>query len=190
MGLGVLGAAAAKSLQEIGFQVMGWSRHEKNLPGVTSFAGPERLDEFLAASEILICLLPLTPATDGIIDGRLLAALPDGACLINGARGGLVVEADLIAALQSGRPQEALAICGQVLAAAPDNPEALNLAGVAAFQTGDGAEAADAGGAIDWSKAGKGGSLDRKITRLNSTPVATSFAVFCLNKTLHSSSFI
>jgi len=108
MGLGVLGAAAAKSLQEIGFQVMGWSRHEKNLPGVTSFAGPERLDEFLAASEILVCLLPLTPATDGIIDGRLLAALPDGACLINGARGGLVVEADLIAALQSGRLSHAV----------------------------------------------------------------------------------
>ena len=108
MGLGVLGAASAKSLQDIGFEVIGWSRHEKNLPGVKSYAGAEALDEFLAASEILICLLPLTPATEGIIDSRLLGALPEGACLINGARGGLVVEADLIAALESGRLSHAV----------------------------------------------------------------------------------
>ena len=103
MGLGVLGAAAAKLLQEIGFQVSGWSRRQKNLPGIKSYAGAEALDEFLTACEILICLLPLSPATEGIINSRLLAALPEGACLINGARGGLAVEADLIAALESGR---------------------------------------------------------------------------------------
>ncbi len=103
MGLGVLGRACAKSLQDIGFQVSGWSRREKNLPGVECYAGSETLDEFLAASEILVCLLPLSPATEGIINSRLLSALPDGACLINGARGGLAVEADLIAALESGR---------------------------------------------------------------------------------------
>ncbi len=103
MGLGVLGAAAAKSLQDIGFQVSGWSRREKNLPGVESYAGAEALDEFLAVCEILICLLPLSPATEGIINSRLLSALPEGACLINGARGGLAVEADLTAALKSGR---------------------------------------------------------------------------------------
>ncbi|MBT3928624.1 MAG: glyoxylate/hydroxypyruvate reductase A [Rhodospirillaceae bacterium] len=108
MGLGVLGAASAKPLQDIGFEVIGWSRHEKDLPGVKSYAGAAALDEFLAASDILVCLLPLTPATEGIIDQRLLGALPQGACLINGARGGLVVEADLIAALESGRLSHAV----------------------------------------------------------------------------------
>ncbi|MDP6475257.1 MAG: glyoxylate/hydroxypyruvate reductase A [Alphaproteobacteria bacterium] len=103
MGLGVLGAAAAEALQDIGFLVTGWSRRQKELPGVECFAGLSRLDEFLAASEILVCLLPLTPDTEGIINRRTLGALPPGACLINGARGGLVVEADLIAALESGR---------------------------------------------------------------------------------------
>ncbi len=103
MGLGVLGAAAAKALQDIGFVVTGWSRRQRDLPGVESFAGLSQLDEFLAASEILVCLLPLTPDTEGIINSRTLGALPDGACFINGARGGLVIEADLIAALESGR---------------------------------------------------------------------------------------
>ena len=103
MGLGVLGAAAAQALQAIGFPVIGWSRRGNNLPGVESYAGLAQLDEFLAACEIVVCLLPLTPDTDGIINSRTLSALPPGACLINGARGGLVVEADLIAALKSGR---------------------------------------------------------------------------------------
>jgi glyoxylate/hydroxypyruvate reductase A len=103
MGLGVLGAASAAALQHIGYQVNGWSRREKTLPGVKSYAGADELGDFLAASEILVCLLPLTPETEGIIDRRLLNALPEGASLINGARGGLVVEADLIIALESGR---------------------------------------------------------------------------------------
>ncbi|PPR23040.1 MAG: Glyoxylate/hydroxypyruvate reductase A [Alphaproteobacteria bacterium MarineAlpha10_Bin2] len=103
MGLGVLGAAAADALQQIGFPVSGWSRRQKTLPGVAGFAGLSELDEFLAATDILICLLPHTPDTEGIINSRTLSALPDGACVINAARGGLVVEADLIAALESGR---------------------------------------------------------------------------------------
>lgn len=108
MGLGVLGAAAAGALQHIGFAVSSWSRREKESPGIESFAGPERFDEFLAAVEILVCLLPLTPDTEGIVNSRTLNALPPGACLINGARGGLVVEADLIAALESGRLNHAV----------------------------------------------------------------------------------
>jgi glyoxylate/hydroxypyruvate reductase A len=103
MGLGVLGAAAAEALQHIGFAVSSWSRRQKSLAGVNSFAGLDELDEFLAASDILVCLLPLTPDTEGIVNSRTLKALPEGACLINGARGGLVVEADVIAALESGR---------------------------------------------------------------------------------------
>jgi glyoxylate/hydroxypyruvate reductase A len=103
MGLGVLGEASARALQHIGFPVIGWSRRRKNLAGIESFAGAAELDEFLALADILVCLLPLTPQTEGIIDSGLLAKLPQGACLINGARGGLVVEADLIAALEAGR---------------------------------------------------------------------------------------
>ena len=103
MGLGVLGGAAAEALQHIGFAVSSWSRREKSLAGVKSFAGLSELDAFLAATDILVCLLPLTPDTEGIVNSRTLGALPPAACLINGARGGLVVEADLIAALESGR---------------------------------------------------------------------------------------
>jgi len=108
MGLGVLGVAAAEALHQIGFAVRSWSRREKSQPGVESFTGLERLDEFLAGCEILVCLLPLTPDTEGIINRRTLSALPQGACLINGARGGLVVEADLIAALETGRLSQAV----------------------------------------------------------------------------------
>ena len=108
MGLGVLGAAAAEALRHIGFSVRSWSRREKNQSGVESFTGLEHLDEFLAGCEILVCLLPLTPDTEGIINRRTLNALPQGACLINGARGGLVVEPDLIAALESGRLGQAI----------------------------------------------------------------------------------
>lgn len=103
MGLGILGEASALALQHIGFPVIGWSRRKKDLPEIESFVGEAELHEFLALSDILVCLLPLTPDTEGIIDRRLLAKLPPGACLINGARGGLVVEADLIQALKSGR---------------------------------------------------------------------------------------
>ena len=108
MGLGVLGAAAAEALQHIGFPVSSWSRREKSLPNVKSFAGLSELDAFLAATDILVCLLPLTPDTEGIINSRTLGALPQAACLINGARGGLVVDMDLIAALKSGRLGQAV----------------------------------------------------------------------------------
>jgi len=102
MGLGILGEASAWALQHIGFQVNGWSRRKKDLQEIQCFSGAAELDEFLAHSDILVCLLPLTPETEGIIDRELLAKLPRGACLINGARGGLVVETDLIQALESG----------------------------------------------------------------------------------------
>jgi glyoxylate/hydroxypyruvate reductase A len=108
MGLGVLGAACAKSLREVGFQVSGWSRRKKNLPGIKSYAGADTLDDFLAACDILVCLMPLTPVTEDFINSRLINALPKGACLINGARGNLVVDVDLIAALQSGQLSHAV----------------------------------------------------------------------------------
>lgn len=102
MGLGVLGSDAARKLKALDFDVAGWSRTPKSVEGVTSFHGEEQLLEFLGRSEILVVLLPLTPATTGIINRRTLAALPRGACLINAARGGHVVDDDLLAALDSG----------------------------------------------------------------------------------------
>ena len=99
LGMGVLGSDAASRLIGLGFDVAGWSRAPKQLPGLTAFHGDEGLTPFLKRSEILVCLLPLTPATTGIINAHTLAALPQGATVINAARGGHVVDADLIAAL-------------------------------------------------------------------------------------------
>jgi glyoxylate/hydroxypyruvate reductase len=101
LGLGVLGSDAATKLTGLGFQVAGWSRSRKRVDGVTSFAGEEGLAPFLARSEILVCLLPLTQSTRGILNAKTLAMLPRGAALINAARGGHVVESDLLAALDS-----------------------------------------------------------------------------------------
>jgi glyoxylate/hydroxypyruvate reductase A len=102
MGLGNLGADAARKLAALDFRVAGWSRTARALPGIETFAGEKGLLPFLARTDILVCLLPLTPATEGIINARTLAALPRGAYVINAARGGHVVEDDLLAALESG----------------------------------------------------------------------------------------
>jgi glyoxylate/hydroxypyruvate reductase A len=103
LGLGVLGADAAMKLAGLGFEVAGWSRSPKRIDHVVSFAGEEGFAPLLARSEILVCLLPLTQATRGILNARTLAQLPRGAALINAARGGHVVESDLLAALDSGQ---------------------------------------------------------------------------------------
>lgn len=107
MGLGVLGADAACALAGLGFKVAGWSRTAKALPGVACYAGAEGLEAFLGRSDILVCLLPLTAHTQGLLDRDLFAKLArDGALpgpvLINAGRGGLHVESDIIAALADG----------------------------------------------------------------------------------------
>ncbi|ANK80174.1 MAG: glyoxylate/hydroxypyruvate reductase A [Rhizobiales bacterium NRL2] len=107
MGLGELGGDAAKHLGLLGFDVAGWSRTPKAIDGVTGFHGGVGLKDFLARTEILVCLLPLTPATEGIVDAALLSGLPRGATFINAGRGGHVVEEDLLAALDSGQIGEA-----------------------------------------------------------------------------------
>jgi len=101
LGLGELGASAAARLVGLGFRVAGWSRTAKSIPGVESHAGEAGLAAFLAKCEILVCLLPLTPATENILSTRLFAQLPKGAALINAARGRHLVEDDLLAALDS-----------------------------------------------------------------------------------------
>ena len=103
MGLGVLGAAVARTLADFGYPVRGYSRSAREIAGISCFSGAAELPEFLAGCRVLILMMPLTPATAGIVDAALLAQLPDQAYLINVARGGLVVEDDLLAALDSGR---------------------------------------------------------------------------------------
>lgn len=103
LGLGALGSDAALKLSVLGFDVMGWSRRERRLRGIGCFHGRDGLDALLARAQILVCLLPLTPATEGILDARLFARLPHGAAIVNCARGRHLVEADLVAALNSGQ---------------------------------------------------------------------------------------
>ena len=103
MGLGRLGADAAKKLSYIGFPVAGWSQTPKNIAGIQSFAGDDALAGFLSRSQILICLLPLTPVTKGILNRKTFEQLPVGAYLINVARGQHLVENDLLQALDSGQ---------------------------------------------------------------------------------------
>ena len=103
MGLGVLGIHAAEVLHQLGFKVRGWSRTPKSWPHLQTFAGDEQLPAFLQETHILINLLPLTEQTQGILNKELFAMLPDGAYLINAARGAHLVEEDLLVALDSGK---------------------------------------------------------------------------------------
>ncbi len=103
MGLGVLGSATATALAAHGFSVRGWSRTQRDVAGVACFAGAAGLEAFLAGSDILVCLLPLTPDTEDLLDAALLGRLPEGARLIQVGRGRQLVEADLLAALDAGR---------------------------------------------------------------------------------------
>lgn len=103
MGLGELGRACAEHLLRLGFSVRGWSRSARALPGVTGFHGNEGLGPFLSQTEILVCLLPLTPDTRGILNAHTFAQMPKGAHIINVARGGHLVDEDLLAALASGQ---------------------------------------------------------------------------------------
>jgi len=102
LGLGNLGRRSAQMLQGIGFITAGWSTTHKDLPGVESYAGPDELEAFLARSDILVCLLPDTPATRNILCARTLALLPEGAGVINVARGGHLDTAALLEGLESG----------------------------------------------------------------------------------------
>ena len=103
LGMGQLGLAVAQTLLQLGFAVAGWSRSLKTIEGVQSFVGPSGLEEMLAQSRILVCLLPLTTETRGILNAQTFVQLPRGAYLIQAARGEHLVEPDLLAALDDGR---------------------------------------------------------------------------------------
>lgn len=102
LGMGVLGARIAEALLQFDFPVRGWSRSRKEIPGVHSHAGADELDDFLAQSQVLVCVLPLTPETTGLLDRATLAKLPKGAYLVNVARGAHLVERDLVDLLDEG----------------------------------------------------------------------------------------
>ena len=102
MGLGVLGERVARAVAQFDFPVRGWSRTPKAVEGVQCFAGPEQFDDFLRASRVLVCLLPLTPGTRDILNARTLGLLQPGGYVINVARGAHLVDEDLLALLASG----------------------------------------------------------------------------------------
>lgn len=108
LGLGTMGTAVALRLAAQGFPVRGWSARPRPLPGVQTLAGPAALGAVLGASSIVVALLPATPATLGLFDATRLGRMPHGAALVNLGRGSQLVEADLLAALASGRLRHAV----------------------------------------------------------------------------------
>jgi glyoxylate/hydroxypyruvate reductase len=102
MGLGVLGERVAKAVAQFDFPVMGWSRSPKAVQGIRCFAGESQFDDFLRATKVLVCLLPLTADTQGIMRLETLARLQSGGYVINVARGGHLVEEDLITLIDQG----------------------------------------------------------------------------------------
>jgi glyoxylate/hydroxypyruvate reductase A len=100
LGLGELGSDAARKLAALGFNVAGWSRRPKHLPDVRSFTD---LHAMLPACDVVVCLLPLTRETQGVLDARAFATMKSGGAVINVARGAHLVVPDLLRALDSGQ---------------------------------------------------------------------------------------
>lgn len=108
LGLGEMGGNVAKGLVRAGFPVLGWARSRKSIDGVECLAGPDGFDDILARSEILVNLLPLTPATDGILNATSFAKMRAGAALINVGRGQHIIDGDLVDALDRGHLSRAV----------------------------------------------------------------------------------
>jgi glyoxylate/hydroxypyruvate reductase len=107
LGLGSLGQAVLAQLAAFGFDCAGWSRSPHAIDGVRCHAGPGELDAFLRRTDILVCLLPLTDSTRGLLDASLFERLPAGAALVHVGRGPQLVASDLLAALDAGQLSEA-----------------------------------------------------------------------------------
>ena len=108
MGMGVLGRACAGALRGMGYDVIGWSRTPKDFDEIQSFDGLDGLEKFLTRTQILVCLLPLTPETEGILGRGTFNRLPNGAAVINVGRGGHLIETDLVTALDKGKVEVAV----------------------------------------------------------------------------------
>ena len=108
MGLGELGRAALDMLKPLGFAVSGWSRSAHQINGVTCFAGRTGFDSFLMQADIVVCLLPLTPSTRGILCRETFGKMPLGSAVINAGRGGHLIAQDLIDALDTGQLRAAM----------------------------------------------------------------------------------
>lgn len=102
LGMGALGSQVLKALAPFGFPLRGWSRTEKSVAGVQCYHGPAGLDTFLRGTRVLVCMLPLTPDTSNIIDRSNMSKLPQGAFLINVARGAHLAEPDLLNLIKAG----------------------------------------------------------------------------------------
>ena len=102
MGMGVLGTRVLESLKAFEFPLRGWSRTEKSMDGVESFAGAAGMEPFLRGTRVLVCMLPLTPDTTNLLDRSRLSMLPQGAYLVNVGRGAHVAEPDLLTLIRSG----------------------------------------------------------------------------------------
>ncbi|VAW11234.1 D-3-phosphoglycerate dehydrogenase [hydrothermal vent metagenome] len=102
LGLGALGAVLAKDLVHFGFKTQGWSNSKKSFENVKTFSGKGELSQFLSSTQILVCLLPLTKKTSGVLNKELFKQLPKGAYIINVARGGHLVDTDLLEILDTG----------------------------------------------------------------------------------------
>ncbi|RON61811.1 glyoxylate/hydroxypyruvate reductase A [Pseudomonas fluorescens] len=122
MGLGTQAQQILATLQPLGFALKGWARSAHRIAGVECFAGREQLPAFLSQCDIVMCVLPLTEQTRGILDHELFCQLPRGAALINMGRGGHLVEEDLLEALDSGQLSGAVLDVVQKEPASADHP--------------------------------------------------------------------
>jgi glyoxylate/hydroxypyruvate reductase len=108
MGLGEMGGHVARKIAAFGYEVRGWSKSKRAIEGVKCFAGSDQFHEFLSGTNVLVCMLPLTEETRGVIKAQTLAKLPRGSFLVNAGRGAHMVEADVLAALDRGQLAGAL----------------------------------------------------------------------------------
>ena len=122
LGLGVLGTAVLERLRIFGFPCAGWSRSSRDVKGVECFAGGAAFDAFLARTNVLVCLLPLTDATRGLLDKHVFAALPKGASIVHVGRGPQLITNDLLEALDRGQIHSAVIDVTDPEPLPPDHP--------------------------------------------------------------------